>query len=293
MARNTATSGIGLYLLLTLLLSCIFYALIIGTGQMGAGRGMYVLGLMWCPGLAAVLACRLRGEDLGRLGWRWGEWRWQWTSYLVPLAYTAIAYVIVWTTGLGGFGNPEFIDGLGKTLGWEGASPWLNVLVFFLLAACVMIIRAVSSGLGEEIGWRGFLAPALTEKLGFTGGAFATGLIWGAWHLPILLFADYNAGTPWWFAAPCFLVQVVSSSVIMNWLRLRSGSLWTAAIVHGSHNLFIQVFFTPITAPRGEITPYAIDEFGFVLPLVTAAFAFYFWRRRDELPRAGLGSRTS
>jgi membrane protease YdiL (CAAX protease family) len=291
MARTTASSGIGsgigLYLLLTLLLSGIFYALIIGTGQMGAGRGMYVLGLMWCPGVAAVLTCRLRRDSLDRLGWHWGEWRWQWTAYLVPLAYTAVAYLIIWTTGLGGFGNPEFIAGLGKTLGWEGAPAWLNVAAFFLLAACVMIIRAVASGLGEEIGWRGFLAPALTEKFGFTRGAFLTGLIWGAWHLPILLFADYNAGTPWWFGAPCFLVSVISSSVIMNWLRLRSGSLWTAAVVHGSHNLFIQVFFTPITAPRGEITKYAIDEFGFVLPLVLAAFAFYFWRRRHELPGAG------
>ncbi len=294
MARTPASSGtgqrigqgIGLYLLLTLLLSSVFYALIIATGQIGGGRGMYVLGLMWCPGVAALLTCRLRGEGLARLGWRWGAWRWQWMAYLVPLAYTAIAYLIVWISGLGAFGNPEFVDGLGKTLGWEGGSRWLNVAVYFVLLACVMIVRAVSSGLGEEIGWRGFLAPALTQRFGFTLGAILTGLVWGAWHLPILLFADYNAGTPWWFAAPCFVVMVVGSSVIMNWLRLRSGSLWTAAIVHGSHNLFIQMFFTPITAPRGAITPYAIDEFGFVLPLVVAGFAVYFWRRRHELQAA-------
>ncbi len=69
----------------------------------------------------------------------------------------------------------------------------------------------------------------------------------------------------------------------MTWLRLRSGSLWTAALMHASHNLFIQGFFTPMTAPSGAITPYAIDEFGFVLPLVVAAAAFWFWRRRHEL----------
>lgn len=278
--------AIGTYLLLTLLLSSVFYALIIASGQVGGGRGMYVLGLMWCPGLAAILTCRLRGLRPAVLGWHWGRWRWQWLSYLVPMAYATIAYLLVWTTGLGIFGNAEFTGSLGKVLGWTGPA-WVQLPVYFLLLATVMILRAVCSGLGEEIGWRGFLAPALTARFGFTLGAVYTGLVWGAWHLPILLFADYNSGTPWWFAAPCFLVMVISSSVIMNWLRLRSGSLWTAAIAHGSHNLFIQMFFTPITAPRGAVTPYAIDEFGFVLPVVVSAFAVWFWRRRHELPGQG------
>ncbi|GAB3351939.1 lysostaphin resistance A-like protein [Lysobacter tyrosinilyticus] len=280
---RTASSGIGLFLLLTLLLSCVFYALIIGTGHLGAARGMYVTGLMWCPGIAAMLTCRLRGESLARLGWSWGAWRWQVTSYLVPLAYASIAYAVVWGVGLGGFGNSQFVDSLGEMLGWPRAPAWLAVTATFLLLATVGMVRSVGSGLGEEIGWRGFLAPALVERMGFTRGALVTGVIWGVWHLPILLFADYNAGTPWWFAMSCFFALVLSGSVIMTWLRLRSGSLWAAALVHGSHNLFIQAFFTPMTAPRGAITPWAIDEFGFVLPLVMSGFALYFWSRRAEI----------
>jgi membrane protease YdiL (CAAX protease family) len=275
-----------LFLLLTLLLSSVFYALIIGSGHLGAARGMYTAGLMWCPGVAALLTCRLRGESPARLGWGWGRWRWQVLSYLVPLAYAAIAYGIVWATGLGGFGNPEFVGTLGETLGWPRMPAWLAVVGMFLLLATAGVVRAVSFGLGEEIGWRGFLAPTLVARMGFTRGALLTGFIWGVWHLPILLFADYNAGTAWWFAMSCFFVEVLASSVILTWLRLRSGSLWTAAIVHGSHNLFIQAFFTPMTSPRGTITPWAIDEFGFVLPLVISAFALYFWRRRGELETA-------
>ena len=38
-----------------------------------------------------------------------------------------------------------------------------------------------------------------------------------------------------------------------------------------------------VTTPRGAITPWAIDEFGFVLPLVMSVFALYFWSRRGEL----------
>lgn len=285
MARSGGSTGIGLFLLLTLALSSVFYAVVIATGHLGGAMGLYVTGLMWSPGIAALLTCRLRGEGLGRLGWSWGAWRWQWLAYLVPLGYAAFGYAIIWTTGLGGFGNPEFIARVSKALGWSGAPAWLDMVVFFVLLGTVGMARSVSTALGEEIGWRGFLAPALVARWGFTGGALITGAIWAAWHLPTLLFADYNAGTPWWFAMPCFVVEVLASSVIMTWLRLRSGSLWTGALMHASHNLFIQAFFTPITAPRGSVTPYAIDEFGFVLPLVMALVALAFWLRRDAAMR--------
>jgi membrane protease YdiL (CAAX protease family) len=286
MAGARKSSGIGLFLVLTFVLSSVFYALVIATGHLGGAKGMYVTGLMWCPGIAALLTCHLRGEGLGRLGWRWGAWRWQWLAYLVPLGYAAVAYAIVWSTGLGGFGNPQFEQEIGKALGWAAAPVWLNTTVYFVLLGVVGMTRSLSTALGEEIGWRGFLAPALVARLGFTGGALVTGAIWAAWHLPILLFADYNAGTPWWFAMPCFVVLVLCSSVMMTWLRLRSGSLWTAAVMHASHNLFIQAFFTPITTPRGSITPYAIDEFGFVLPLVMVAVAMVFWLRRAAVREA-------
>lgn len=292
MAHAGKSSGIGLFLLLTFAFSSVFYAVVIATGHLGGAMGMYVTGLMWCPGIAALLTCRLRGEGFDRLGWRWGAWRWQWLAYLVPLGYTAVAYAIVWATGLGGYGNPEYLDKIGTALGWKGAPAWLNTAVWFVLLGTVGMARSLTTALGEEIGWRGFLTPALVARLGFTGGALVTGAIWAAWHLPILLFADYNAGTPWWFAMPCFVVLVLASSVVMAWLRLRSGSLWTGAMVHASHNLFIQAFFTPITAPRGTITPYAIDEFGFMLPLVMVVVAVAFWLRRGAVrgePAAAVG----
>jgi membrane protease YdiL (CAAX protease family) len=68
----------------------------------------------------------------------------------------------------------------------------------------------------------------------------------------------------------------------MGWLRLKSGSLWTAAILHASHNLFIQAIFDRMTAPVGH-TLYVTTEFGFGLVLTVSAFALYFWTRRNEV----------
>jgi CAAX protease family protein len=77
--------------------------------------------------------------------------------------------------------------------------------------------------------------------------------------------------------------MVIADSLILAWLLLKSGSLWTAAILHGAHNLYIQNIFTPLTRNTGK-TNWFIDEFGVVLPMVVIAFAVYFWRRRAELP---------
>jgi membrane protease YdiL (CAAX protease family) len=144
------------------------------------------------------------------------------------------------------------------------------------------LVRSLSSALGEEIGWRGFLVPELSKNMSFTATAFLSGVIWSLWHYPILIFADYNAGTPTWYGLSCFTVMVIAISFVFAWMRLKSGSLWTGALLHASHNLYVQAIFTPLTRDTGQ-TAWYIDEFGAVLPIVAVAFAIYFWSRRREL----------
>ena len=61
--------AIPIFLLMTLLISSVFYFLIIKSGHMGGGWGAYVAGLMWSPGFAALLTCKLLRRDLRSLGW--------------------------------------------------------------------------------------------------------------------------------------------------------------------------------------------------------------------------------
>ena len=77
--------------------------------------------------------------------------------------------------------------------------------------------------------------------------------------------------------------MVVSSGFIAAWLRLRSGSLWPAAIYHGAHNMFIQSIFTPLTTDRGH-TAWIIDEFGAGLAITSVIGAVFVWSKRGELP---------
>lgn len=281
-APRSSRMQVLIYVVLVFAFSSLFYFLILHSGSLSNGRGMYVLGLMWCPALAGMLTLRLHGRSIAQLGWKWGETKYQIQSWFIPLLYASIAYAIVWVAGFGAFGNPEYLDALVRQM-HLGGSPWISIGVGIFLTGTYGLVRSVSSALGEEIGWRGFLVPELSKTTSFTLTSLISGMVWSLWHYPILIYGDYNAGTPTWYGLTCFTVMVVSGSFIFAWMRLKSGSLWTGAILHASHNLYIQAIFTPLTRNTGR-TAWYIDEFGCVLPLVTIAFAVYFWSKRRELP---------
>ncbi len=274
--------AVPVFIVLTFLFSSVFYFLIIKSGHIGAGRGAYVTGIMWCPALAAFVTCKLLGRDLASLGWKWGDPRYQVMSYAIPVAYAGATYGIVWLTGFGGVYDRAFVARVSQSFGLGSMPAWATLSLYTFFVGTTGMLQSCYTALGEEIGWRGFLVPELARRMSFTWTAIFSGCVWALWHYPILIFADYNAGTPTWYGLTCFTVMVLAISFVFAWMRLKSGSLWTGVLLHASHNVFIQALFTPITTDTGK-TKYVIDEFGIGLPLMSILFAVYFWRRRSEL----------
>src|SRR6516165_4499921 len=108
------------YLALTIALSSVFWALMIASGHVLGAHGAYAVGLEWCPGSAALLTCAILRIDPATLGWHWRPWRWQILAYTTPLAFSAVAYGVVWATGLGGFPNMKTVADLRDSLGLAG-----------------------------------------------------------------------------------------------------------------------------------------------------------------------------
>lgn len=270
------------YLALVFLFSSLPYTIVIHTGHLAVGGGMLVFLLMWCPALAAFATCRIFNIDIATLGWHWRPVRWEAAAYLLPLLYSAPVYLVTWLGIAGSCAFSEFAVTAGTAFGFphsSRAAAWLLAIPSY---ATVGVLGSMAHALGEEIGWRGFLLPRLVGRAGFTGGCFLSGCIWAMWHYPILLFADYNAGTPRLYALSCFTVMVIGDAFIFGWFRLKSGSLWPAAMLHASHNLFIQAIFDRMTNPIGK-TLYVTTEFGAGLALTVGATAFYLWTRRREV----------
>lgn len=87
-------------------------------------------------------------------------------------------------------------------------------------------------GLGEELGWRGFLYREL-ETLDRWRRSLLTGLLWGIWHLPAVLL---GYGYPHHPLLGCALLLGLTQILapIYERLRERSGSVFSPAVFHGT-----------------------------------------------------------
>jgi membrane protease YdiL (CAAX protease family) len=270
-------SAISTFLILVFSLSLVPYLLAIHARHLAVGGGLVLGVLMWMPATAAFLTCKIARIDLNELGWNWGPARLVALGYVLPLAYATPVYVLCWLCVPGSLRFSSFAAEQGTAY----ALPMWPVTSVFLFSiptlATFGVVNSMARALGEEIGWRGFLLPRLTGRFGWKVGCLISGCIWAVWHYPLLLFADYNAGTPKLFAVGCFTVMVIGSAFQLGWLRLRSGSVWPCAMLHASHNLFIQSIFDQLTMPV-KIARYLTTEFGLGLSLTVAITAVILWK---------------
>lgn len=278
-------SSVALYVLLVALFSLPWYLLMIHAGDLGIGRGMVVHTLMWCPTLAALLTCYLSGISLSSLGFRWPRLRYIGLGYGLPILYALLAYVPYWISNSGSLNVSQYAAFSASSLKLHTTTGALLLNLFLLLGFGV--ISSTTSGLGEEIGWRGFLFPSLFRLIGPGGAILISGLIWAFWHYPGILGANYNSGGPAWVALLCFTWMVVAGAAIFGWLRVKSGSVWPAAIAHGSHNLFIQAICDPITR-QDKTSAIWTTEFGILLAVTTTIVALVCWlkfppKTQDEI----------
>jgi membrane protease YdiL (CAAX protease family) len=249
-----------MFLGLTFALSAALWSSIV-VGAAGTAGPAYILALMWCPGVSA-LATRRAFRSSARGGWRPGAVRWLGMAAVLPLVYGLVSYGLVWSSPFGDVDLGRFQS---------------SVVAFLILGSLQNLVSAT----GEEIGWRGFLVPMLARTMSFGQTALVSGGIWAAWHVPLIVLADYNAGTPAWFAVPCFVIGAVSVSFPLAWLRLRSGSVWPAVFLHAAHNLFVQGFFDAVTVDTGP-TRWLTGEFGAVFAAALVLTAWLFWRSGIE-----------
>jgi membrane protease YdiL (CAAX protease family) len=267
------------FLTLTFGLSTIFYVLIITGGE---GIDPWVLPLMMCPAVSAILTKLIFDRNLKDLGWKPGPAKWLGLAYLLPILYGAVVYGIVWLARQGGF-TTEVVAGVASELGMSDASPVQMVVVYALLMGTIVFLRnSLPGAFGEELGWRGFLFPELQRMVSFTTASLIGGVVWVLFHLPLILFSDYNSTAPRAFAVVMFFISAIALTFVHNWFRARSGSVWPAVFLHASHNIFFLNVYDPLMA-RHPLTDFFVNEFGVGLMVISVLMALYVWSHRREL----------
>jgi uncharacterized protein len=162
------------------------------------------------------------------------HWRYYLFAWFSPLIVTA---VIVMLAMLFGISQPNFsLQRFLHTYAPSASVPPLPDPIFWM-AIPATVIQALPVALltwGEEFGWRGYLQIRLFANHPLRA-AIATGLIWGIWHAPIILLGFQRYDNPW-LGVLIFPVFTLWSSIILGWLRLKTGSLWSACLAHGATN---------------------------------------------------------
>src|SRR5215213_5051568 len=83
------------FLALTVALSAVWEALIIRAGTLHAGGGLFVFGLMWSPGIAALITTYALQRNSAGMGWRLSKTRYLLVGYGLPLAEAVLVYGVV------------------------------------------------------------------------------------------------------------------------------------------------------------------------------------------------------
>ena len=111
--------------------------------------------------------------------------------------------------------------------------------------------------IGEEIGWRSYLTPALINHVGLAAAMVAVGIVWGLWHVPINLAVKplVEKALPWVTLRLMLLSSVVSCIVFSYPLYLLlavSHSVLPPAAFHGTINALWRVpqFVTRVSDER-------------------------------------------
>ncbi|ASV30715.1 CPBP family intramembrane metalloprotease [Maribacter cobaltidurans] len=262
-----------LFLGILTLLSAICYYAILRLNP----TSIYVGALMMCPALSAFITLKLMKRPISSLPWGLKHIKYLRLSYLIPVAYITLSYIVIWVFGFGDLVNQETMVEWSQELGMEGFSSTAILLTMIVLLSIVGVIKNIGSTLGEEIGWRGFFIYELRKLFSFGTVSIISGLIWAIWHWPII-FLIYKGSGSLLLHITAFTVMIVAISVILAYYTFKSNSLWPAALFHSVHNIFIQKIFTPLTITNDSST-FWIDEYGLMLPIITTIFAFYFWRK--------------
>ncbi len=119
--------------------------------------------------------------------------------------------------------------------------------------------------LGEEFGWRGFLLPRLTARLGPTPGTLLLAAIWSAWHLPLFLLHTWGHPPVWMFFA-----ILAGASVFMTFgFNLTGGSILAAILAHFTFNVSSMIYNDLLATARVR---HLADAY-FPIPIIVAAVA--------------------
>lgn len=162
-----------------------------------------------------MIAVTAGQSGLRHLWQRLTRWRIGWSWYALGLL--PVGLYLVATAVANGFSSANI------TLATIGTA-------LFSLHAGFFVSLGLRGALGEELGLRGFALPYLQERMSPFRASLIIGVLWGAWHLPVLIGRDL-------LSIVAFCLLSIGLAMLFTWLFNGSGgSLIPVLLFHASQN---------------------------------------------------------
>ncbi|WP_430190536.1 CPBP family intramembrane glutamic endopeptidase [Paenibacillus thiaminolyticus] len=238
-----------------------------------SGR-MELIGISQAAPLIAVLLLLLlrpgRKDTLRRTGiTRFGKPRWYIVVLLAGLPVAA-GFAAAWAVGYVSLPAAQELGG-GMTV-----PAYIQLVTLNLFKPNLFIVMTLLFAFGEEIGWRGYLQPKLTEMLGVRKAILITAAVWAVFHYPFYLNGYNDDGMPL-ITIALFTAMIFPLSIVMGWVRYASGSIWPAVLIHTVINhsrYWLEVLFYH----KQSGWTYIAGESGAVTLLIWCLAALFIWR---------------
>lgn len=217
------------------------------------GSALFVL---WT--LLIIRLHRRNGDaSFKRGGLQLGDSKRGWMLGVGVVLFLLIQAGLNWVFGFGDFqGMQECIEGI----------PVPRELYPFALGAFLLLsiigtpLGGLAATFGEEYGWRAFLQTELV-KLGRRRGVFIVGLIWGIWHIPIIL-SGVHTYPPTSIGFLFALVFFILWGFVQSYAVLKTDSIWVAAFLHGLVNSVYAFSLNYLVRPENKLFSFGLGFYG-------------------------------
>lgn len=193
--------------------------------------------------LLVVLRLTLGRQAVESVWLGWGNWR-DWALFSLGIVvFYVVQAVLNAVTGLGG-------AQLALLPAPPGMTPELALVLGGIQTVVLGPFLGLILGFGEEYGWRGYLQNELFQW-GRIRGVLVVGVIWGAWHWPLILMGYNYPGYPL-LGLLLMALYTTGLAVVLGYAVLRSGSIVLAAFLHALNdqvaNFIVAIGFRPFDA---------------------------------------------
>jgi membrane protease YdiL (CAAX protease family) len=143
---------------------------------------------------------------------------------------------------------------------FQAMGPTELLLITGIQTMLISSFIAILIAFGEEYGWRGFLQRELI-RMGRTKGILLLGIIWGLWHMPVILMGHNYPGHP---VEGVFLMiaYTVGLGFVLSYSVLKSGSIILAAFLHALNNQVNSFFSMMVYTPNDPVFSFGIGLYG-------------------------------